>query len=58
MPKTISRRPIYDVNTRWNAIYDIIEQFLNLLPKYEAFINTHLQTKYLKPTYDETLPLH
>ena len=24
MPKTISRGPIYDVDTRWNAIYDMI----------------------------------
>jgi hAT family protein len=58
MPKTISRRPIYDVDTRWNAMYDMIQQFLDLLPEYEAFVDTHPQTKYLKPTYDETLALH
>ena len=58
MPKTIKRRPIYDVETRWNAMYDMILQYLDLYDEYEAFINSHPQTKYLKLTDDEKLALH
>jgi hypothetical protein len=58
MPKTSNRRPIYDVDTRWNSMYDMVQQFLELLPEYEAFIDTHAQAKYLKLTDDEKLALH
>ena len=36
MPKMIPRRPIYDVGTRWDAMYDMILQFLDLLPECEV----------------------
>jgi hAT family C-terminal dimerisation region len=58
MPKTIKRRPIYDVDTRWNAMYDMILQYLDLCDEYEAFIATHPQTKHLKLTNEEKLALH
>ena len=58
MPKTIKRRPVYDVDTRWNAMYDMILQYLDLCDEYEAFIATHSQTKHLKLTNEEKLALH
>ncbi len=41
MPKTKTRRPIYNVNTRWNLAYDMIEQFLELKAEYIEFIRTY-----------------
>ncbi len=47
IPKTRTQRPIYDVNSRQNSIYDIITQFLELKAEYTEFMNTHAQVKYL-----------
>jgi hAT family C-terminal dimerisation region len=58
MPKTLSRRPIYDVDSRWNAMFDMIQQFIDLLPEYTAFINSHPQVKCLLPTPEEQIALH
>lgn len=58
MPKTINRRPIYDVDTRWNAMYDMIVQYLDLFDEYEAFIDAHPYVKNLKITDDEKLSLY
>ena len=47
MPKTLKRRPIYDVDTRWNSAYDMIAQFLELEVEYTAFIESYLQVECL-----------
>jgi hypothetical protein len=41
MPKTETRRPIYEVDTRWNSAHDMTEQFLELEAEYIEFIRTH-----------------
>ena len=41
MPKAANRRPIYDVDTRWNSALDMIEQFLELEEEYKAFVESH-----------------
>ncbi len=43
MPKTKTRRPIYNVNTRQNSAYNMIKQFLELKAKYIEFIRTYPQ---------------
>jgi hypothetical protein len=58
MPKTINRRPIYDVDTRWNAMYDMILQYLDLYEEYKEFIKAHPNTKYLKLSIDKKVALH
>jgi hypothetical protein len=57
MPRTANRRPIYDVDTRWNSAYDMILQFLDLLPEYSAYIETHATIKCLLPTDLEIVAL-
>ena len=41
MPKAANRRPIYDVDTRWNSALDMIEQFLELEEEYKAFVELY-----------------
>ena len=53
MPKTKIRRPIYDIDTRWNSAYDMIEQFLELEAEYIEFIRTHPQVQCFLPTNNE-----
>ena len=58
MPKTKTRRPIYDVDTRWNSAHDMIEQFLELEAEYVEFIRTHPQVQCLLLTDNEIIALH
>jgi len=57
MPKIINRHSIYNVDTRWNSAYNIIEQFLELLNKYTQFVDKHLAVKCLLPTEREIIAL-
>jgi hypothetical protein len=57
MPKTVKRRPIYDVDTRWNSAYDMVQQFLDLLPEYTAFVESHDQVRCLLPSECEIVAL-
>ena len=57
LPNCTHRRPIYDVDTRWNSMYDMIKQFLDLLPEYKSFITSHRQISCLLPSTDEILAL-
>jgi hAT family protein len=57
-PRTKHRRPIYDVDTRWNAAFDMIEQFLDLEPEYIEYIKNHPQIACLLPTDHEIIALH
>lgn len=57
-PKLSNRRPIYDVDTRWNSCLDMIEQFLELEAEYEAFIDSHPQVACLKLTNLEVVALN
>jgi len=58
MPKTRTRRPIYDVDSRWNSAYDMITQFLELEAEYTEFTNTHAQVKCLLLSPSEIVALH
>jgi hypothetical protein len=53
MPKTAKPRPIYDVDTRWDSTYDMVQRFLDLLPEYTAFVGSHDQVKCLLPSESE-----
>jgi len=57
LPRAANRRPIYDCDTRWNSCYDMIMQFLELLPEYLEFCRSHPQIKCLLPTDNEILAL-
>jgi hypothetical protein len=57
MPKTTSRRPIYDVDSRWNSAYDMIVQYLDLLNEYTAYVDGIPQIKCLLPGDRETVAL-
>ena len=41
IPYTHYRKLTYDIDTRWNSAYNIINQFLELEAEYIEFINTH-----------------
>lgn len=58
MPRTRNRRPIYDVDTRWNSLYDMIVQYIDLLAEYKDFINSHSQVAALALSMNEELSLH
>jgi len=57
MEKTINRRPIYDVDTRWNSAYDMLKQFLDLLPEYQQFVDDNPAIVCLMPTHEECVAL-
>ncbi len=57
MPKTLNQRPIYDVNMRWNSAFDIILQFLDLLPEYSAYVELHSTIKCLLLSDSEIVAL-
>jgi hypothetical protein len=58
MPKAANRRPIYDVDTRWNSALDMIEQFLELEEEYKAFVESHPQVHCLCLNNSEVVALH
>ena len=58
MPRTKNRRPIYDVDTRWNSAHDMMEQFIELEPEYNEFIDRNPQIEALRLTETETLAVH
>ncbi|PVH68833.1 hypothetical protein DL98DRAFT_440305, partial [Cadophora sp. DSE1049] len=37
----LNRKPIYDVDTRWNSAYNIIVQYLELKAEYSDFCNSY-----------------
>ncbi|KAM4061947.1 hypothetical protein HRG_013460 [Hirsutella rhossiliensis] len=57
MPRTHYRKPTYDVDTRWNSAYDMIDQFLELEAEYTEFVDTHPQVKCLLPLSEEIVAL-
>jgi hypothetical protein len=57
MPRTHYRKPTYDVDTRWNSAYDMIDQFLELEAEYAEFVDTHPQVKCLLPSSEEIVAL-
>lgn len=57
MAKCTNRRPIYDVDTRWNSAFDMIAQFLELRQEYEDFVDDHPATKCLFPSDKEIVAL-
>jgi hypothetical protein len=58
MPRTSYRKPTYDVDTRWNSAYDMIDQFLELEAEYTEFVDTHAQVKCLLPSSEEIVALY
>src|SRR5712664_3542867 len=52
-----SRKPIYDVDTRWNSAFDMITQYLELEAEYNDFCNTHPQVKCLQLSNTEVVSL-
>ncbi|XP_044718811.1 uncharacterized protein HRG_07376 [Hirsutella rhossiliensis] len=58
MPRTHYRKPTYDVDTRWNSAYDMIDQFLELEAEYTEFVDTHPQVKCLLPLSEEIVALY
>lgn len=58
LPKTSNRKPIYDVDTRWNSCKDMIEQFIELEPEYNHFIDNHPEIDNLRLSDTEQLALH
>jgi hypothetical protein len=58
MPRTHYRKPTYDVDTRWNSAYDMIDQFLELEAEYTEFVDTHPQVKCLLPSSEEIVALY
>jgi hypothetical protein len=58
MPRTHHRKPTYDVDTRWNSAYDMIDQFLKLEAEYTEFVDTHPQVKCLLPSSEEIVALY
>ena len=53
-----TRRPIYDVDSRWNSMYDMIVQYLELIAEYRQFVKHHKQVHTLALTETEELALH
>jgi hypothetical protein len=57
LPRALNRKPIYDVDTRWNSAYDMIVQYLELEAEYTDFCNSHSQVKCLLLTAEEIVSL-
>jgi len=57
-PRCIHRKPRYDVKTRWNSAYDMIQQALDLQQEYTEFCGEHRAVKALLPTSNEWVTLH
>lgn len=57
MEKCKNRKPIYDVDTRWNSMFDMIVQFLDLQAEYLQFIDDNVQLEALRPTDSEITQL-
>jgi hypothetical protein len=58
MPKTRNRKPIYDIDTRWNSCKDMLEQYIELEPEYNHFIDTHPEIEALRLTDAELIAVH
>ncbi|KAG4427046.1 hypothetical protein IFR05_017471 [Cadophora sp. M221] len=57
MPRTANRRPIYDVDARWNSMADMLQQFSELEAEYMEFIESQPQIKHLRPSNEDLVAL-
>ena len=57
MPKTYNRKPIYDVDTRWNSTKDMLQQYLDLEPEYNHFIDEYPEIEALRLTAKEVVAI-
>ena len=57
-PRCVHRKPRYNVKTRWNSAYNMIQQALDLQQEYTEFCGEHPAVKALLPTPNEWLMLH
>jgi hypothetical protein len=57
LSRASNRKPIYNVDTRWNSAYDMIVQYLELEAEYTDFCNSYSQVKCLLLTAKEIVSL-